>query len=32
VLTQVMGKPHRALFHEFKAALRRPTTSKARAT
>jgi 2-oxoglutarate dehydrogenase E1 component len=32
VLSQVMGKPHRAIFHEFKGGSSSPTTSKARAT
>ncbi len=32
VLTQVMGKPHRALFHEFKGGSFAPMTWKARAT
>ena len=33
VLTNVMGKPHRAVFHEFKGgSATRPTTSRARAT
>jgi 2-oxoglutarate dehydrogenase E1 component len=32
VLTQVMGKPHRRLFHEFKGGSFAPTRSEARAT
>jgi 2-oxoglutarate dehydrogenase E1 component len=32
VLAAVMGKPHRAIFHEFQGGNSRRTTSKARAT
>jgi 2-oxoglutarate dehydrogenase complex dehydrogenase (E1) component-like enzyme len=32
VLTQVMGKPHRALFHEFKAARLPPDDVEGSAT
>ncbi len=32
VLSQVMAKPHRAIFHEFKGGSPHPTTSRARAT
>ena len=32
VLAQVMGKPYRAIFHEFKGGSSRPTRSRARAT
>ena len=32
VLTSVMAKPHRAVFHEFKGGAYAPTTSKVRVT
>ena len=32
VLAQVMGKPHRAIFHEFRGGSSTPTKSKAQAT
>ena len=32
VLSQVMGKPHRVIFHEFKGARLRPMKSRAQAT